>query len=77
MYSIRGILPASSFHKVFKALAPATVLSASTVDEKMIERVSKYYRKNSKLLVCLVQQFPLPRAHFIHWDLRFHTYIVS
>lgn len=46
--------------KVFKTLAPATVLSASAVDEKIIEQVSKYYSKKSKPLVSskrLVQQF--------------------
>lgn len=45
--------------KVQNTLAPATVLSASAVDETGIEQVSNYCSKNSKLLVCLVQQFPL------------------
>lgn len=45
--------------------------------KKIIEQVSKYYNKNSKLPVCLVQQCPPFRAHFIPWDFKLHTYTTS
>lgn len=45
--------------KVQKTLAPAPVLSAGAVAETVIEQVSNDCSRNSKVLVCLVQQFPL------------------
>lgn len=78
LFSTRSFVSFKLSPRNFKTLAPATVLPASAVDEKIIVQVSKYYSKNSKLLVCLVQQFspflrPFCLLEFYLIDCTLHT----